>query len=472
MRSGYLAQTIRTAELPLLAAQPGVLMQRAAAGLAAAILADLRDRRRRGAYGARVLLAVGRGNNGGDALYAGARLLARGVRVRAWRTGSSVHHEAWAAFLAAGGSAVDELGALTELATSDLVVDGVVGIGGRAGLREPVALFARACANAGVPVVAVDLPSGLDADRPNADQPDAFAADLTVTFGGLKPCHLLQPAASGCGRIQLVDIGRELPAADLLQWDLVDLAAAWPFPDATSDKYSRGVVGLDTGSDDYPGAAVLGTLGAVNAGAGMVRFLGAHGAVELIRAEAPNVVTGEGRVQARVLGSGWGERPDGAATVNAALAEGLPLVLDADALRFLPDAELGERVLLTPHAGELARLLKVDRSQVEGDPVAAVRAAAGRFGATVLLKGATQYVCGPSGNTRLALGGPAWTAQAGSGDVLAGVCGTLLAAGLPAGRAALAAASIQARAAAKKLGPRPPQLIARAIPAVVASLSR
>ena len=129
-------------------------------------------------------------------------------------------------------------------------------------------------------------------------------------------------------------------------------------------------------------------------------------------------------------------------------------------------------MLLTPHAGELARLLKVDRSQVEGDPVAAVRAAAGRFGATVLLKGATQYVCGPSGNIRLALGGPAWTAQAGSGDVLAGVCGTLLAAGLPAGRAALAAASIQAWAAAKKLGPRPPQLIARAIPAVVASLRR
>lgn len=480
MRPAYLAQTIRTAEEPLLEALPGVLMQRAAAGLASAVLRELAARGR--VYGARVLLVVGSGNNGGDALYAGARLLNRGVRVRAWRTSSAAHEQGWRAFLASGGRAVDALGAIDELASTDLVIDGVLGIGGRAGLRAPVALFARACADAGVPVVSVDLPSGLDADSPSRTvesvetrqaelvETTHFTAQLTVTFGGLKFCHVLEPAASACGRIELVDIGLDLPRADLSVWQPVDVAAAWPWPDATSDKYSRGVVGIDTGSAGYPGAAVLSTLGAVHAGAGMVRFTGAPEACDLVRAAAPNVVVGPGRVQARVLGSGWGDRTDGAAVVARAVHEGLPLVLDADALRFLPADPLEERVLLTPHAGELARLLDVSREQVQHDPIAAVRSAAGRLGATVLLKGATQYVCTPAGEVTIAVAGPAWTAQAGSGDVLAGVCGTLLAAGLEPARAALAAASVQALAAARRAGPRPPQVIARALAGVVASL--
>ncbi len=529
MRYGYLAETIRAAEAPLLAAAPGLLMQRAATGLASVLLRELRTLRG-GAYGARVLIVAGAGNNGGDALYAGAQLARRGVRVRAWRTGSSVHEEGWAAFRRAGGVEVDAVGALAELGSSDTVVDGVLGIGGRGGLREPVALFARACADAGVPVVAVDLPSGLDADRGEAEIPASagmtreivppdlagvtaalvrhpgerrdlgvstsstpgvghpgerrdlgvstgstsgashFTASLTVTFGGFKFCHLLEPAASACGRVEVIDIGLDLPTPDLRAWEPVDVAAAWPWPDATSDKYSRGVVGIDTGSDGYPGAAVLGVLGAVHAGAGMVRFLGADGAVDLIRAAAPNVVIGDGRVQARVLGSGWGERPDGRDLVRRAVEEGLPLVLDADALRQLPDQQLGDRVLLTPHAGELARLLGVERGEVQHDPLGSVRAAAARFGATVLLKGATQYVCGPAGDISIAVTGPAWTAQAGSGDVLAGVCGALLAAGLPPARAALAAASIQALAAANSPGPHPPQHVARALAPVIASL--
>jgi hydroxyethylthiazole kinase-like uncharacterized protein yjeF len=297
-----------------------------------------------------------------------------------------------------------------------------------------------------------------------------FTASLTVTFGGLKFCHLLEPAASACGRVELIDIGLALPMPDLRAWQPVDLAAAWPFPDATSDKYSRGVVGIDTGSNEYPGAAVLGTLGAVHAGAGMVRFTGAEGAVDLIRTEAPNVVIGPGRVQARVLGSGWGDRTDGRATVRQALDEGLPLVLDADALRFLPGGPLGHLVLLTPHAGELARLLGVDRPQVQADPLGSVRAASARVGATVLLKGATQYVCGPDGEISIAVPGPAWTAQAGSGDVLAGICGTLLAAGLEPAAAALAAASVQSLAARNSPGPHPPQDVARALARVIASL--
>ncbi len=504
MRPAYLAATIRAAEEPLLESMPGVLMQRAAAGLASAVLREVRQVRGR-VHGARVLLAVGAGNNGGDALYAGVRLLRRGVRVDAWRTAARVHEEAWTAFRAAGGGELDAVGAVAALADADLVVDGVLGIGGRPGLREPVALFARACADAGVPVVAVDLPSGLDADRCGSEIPASagtrtgeagtaavpaarttvipglprdltdvgtahFVARRTVTFGGLDFCHVLEPAASACGQIEVVDIGLDLPAGDLTCWRRADVAAAWPFPDATSDKYSRGVVGLDTGSDAYPGAAVLSALGAVYAGAGMVRFLGADGAASLIRHAVPNVVFGDGRVQARVLGSGWGDRPDGAAVVERALAESLPLVLDADALRHLPAGGLGERVLLTPHAGELARLLDSDRAEVAADPLAAVREAARRHGATVLLKGATQYVSGPDGRVSIAVPGPPWSAQAGSGDVLAGICGTLLAAALPPIRAALAGASIQALAARAAPGPHPPQSIAERLPAVIGGL--
>lgn len=472
MRPAYLAQTIRAAEEPLLESLPGVLMQRAAAGLASAVLRELRARA--GVYGARVLLVVGAGNNGGDALYAGARLLDRGVRVRAWRTSSDVHEGAVRAFLGAGGREVDAVGAVAELGRTDLVIDGVLGIGGRPGLPQPVALFARACADARVPMVSVDLPSGLSADSSNRGVERGatthFTADLTVTFGGLTFCHVLEPAASACGRIELVDIGLDLPAPDLRVWQPVDIAAVWPWPDAQSDKYSRGVVGIDTGSAVYPGAAVLSTLGAVHAGAGMVRFTGAAEASDLVRAAAPNVVAGAGRVQAMVLGSGWGDYSDGAATVERALHTGLPLVLDADALRFLPDRRLGEQVLLTPHAGELARLLETSRELAQGDPIAAVRSAAKRYHCSVLLKGATQYVCTPDGQVTIAVAGPAWTAQAGSGDVLAGVCGTLLAAGLAPDSAALAAASVQALAAAGGPGPLPPQDIARSIVGVVRSL--
>ena len=494
MRAAYLAETIRAAEEPLLAALPGVLMQRAAAGLASALLRELELLRESGrlgggVYGSRVLVVAGAGNNGGDALYAGVRLLGRGVRVSAWRTSERVHGAAWTAFRAAGGREVDAVAATAALGETDLVVDGVLGIGGRPGLREPVALFARACADAGVPVVAVDLPSGLGADLPSVELVQTtsggvstsstsstggaahFTAVRTVTFGGLKFCQVLAPAASGCGTVELVDIGLDLPAPDLRCWERSDVAAAWPVPDATSDKYARGVVGLDTGSESYPGAAVLSTLGAVHAGAGMVRFAGTDQAVQLIRRTAPNVVFGDGRVQARVLGCGWGDRPDGAATVERALADGLPVVLDADALRFLPAGELGWRVLLTPHAGELARVLGSERGEVTADPLAAVREAATRFGATVLLKGATQYVCGPDGAVSIAVPGPSWTAQAGSGDVLAGICGSLLAAGLPPATAALAAASVQAMAARLNPGPYPPQWLAERLPEVIGALA-
>jgi len=457
MDNGYTVAQIRAAEAAAMAVLgPDELMQRAAAGLATAVLRRLRDG---GAYGARVLLVVGSGNNCGDALFAGARLAARGVAVTAWRTGPAVHDAGWAAFLAAGGRERDADGARTQLSRQRLVIDGVAGIGSRPGLDTDVAAFAEACQALRVPVVAVDLPSGLAPEPPFGDDPH-FTADLTVTFGGFKLCQLLEPSRSSCGDLELVSIGLDLPEPTVSRWTPDELATAWPLPDASSDKYSRGVVGLDTGSVDYPGAAVLSAAGAVGAGAGMVRYLGPLPVAPRVLDRFPNVVIGQGRVQALVVGSGWGERKD-TGVVTRAMKAGVPMVVDADALRHLPTRGGHAAVVLTPHAGELARLLGLQRAEVEADPLAAVRTAVAHTGCTVLLKGATQYVATP-GEHRvwLAIPGPGWTAQAGSGDVLAGACGSLLAAGLPPLEAALAAASVQAVAAGRYPGPLPPQALA------------
>ncbi|MGV8908364.1 MAG: bifunctional ADP-dependent NAD(P)H-hydrate dehydratase/NAD(P)H-hydrate epimerase [Propionicimonas sp.] len=463
MIHGYTVAQIRSAEAVAMdVLGPDVLMQRAAAGLATATLRRLRPR----AYGARVLLVVGSGNNGGDALYAGVRLAGRGVAVTAWRTATAVHDAGWRAFLAAGGREVDAGTARALLGRQALVVDAVAGIGSRPGLEPAVADFAGACAALSVPVVAVDLPSGVAPEPPFSDEAH-FTADLTVTFGGYKLCQLLEPGRSACGEVELVDIGLELPQPAVSQWTDADLAEAWPVPDASSDKYSRGVVGLDTGSVDYPGAAVLTAAGAVGAGAGMVRYLGPLPVAQRVLDRFPNVVIGQGRVQALVVGSGWGQRKDHG-VVARAIAARVPLVVDADGLRHLPAGGGHRAVVLTPHAGELARLLDLTRAEVEADPLAAVRAAVATTGCTVLLKGATQYV-GTPGVDRVWVGvpGPGWTAQAGSGDVLAGICGTLLAAGLDPPTAALAAASGQAMAARHHPGPLPPHRLAEGLVTVV-----
>jgi ADP-dependent NAD(P)H-hydrate dehydratase / NAD(P)H-hydrate epimerase len=465
LTDAYLVAAIREAEQRAFAVVgPQLLMQRAAAGLAAAIL-----RRLPRPYGAKVLIVIGSGNNGGDALYAGVRLLARGVAVTAWRAGSKVHAEGWPAFLAAGGREVDADQAVASLPSLAAVVDGVAGIGSRPGLAEPVARFAEACDDADVEVIAVDLPSGLAPEPPFVDAPH-FTASLTVTFGGYKLCHVLEPARSACGEIELVDIGLELAAAAVRQWSPAEVAALWPLPDATMDKYTRGVVGLDTGSSDYPGAAVLGASGAIYAGSGMVRYLGPPQVASKVVDRYPNVVTATGRVQSLVLGSGWGDRKE-KGLVPRAVASGVPLVVDADALRYMSGPG-HEHVLLTPHAGELAYLLGIERAEVTADPLSAVRRAAEQTGAVVLLKGATQYVATPGDSVvQIAVPGPAWTAQAGSGDVLAGIAGALLAAGLTATQAGVLAASVQAMAALSSPGPQPPQDLAKLLTGVIAGLA-
>jgi hydroxyethylthiazole kinase-like uncharacterized protein yjeF len=506
----------------------GRLMAKAAAGLAREVQSELADLGLR-LRGARILLIVGPGDNGGDGLYAAAHLARRGARVRVWHPFDQVHSEGWAALMQAGGRAdvVSAEAAIAAVAAVDLVIDAVFGIGARGGLPAELAQVAEACRRTGLPVVSADLPSGLAADEPQVVY-ESFSATRTVSFGAWKRCQMLEPARGRCGVRRLVDIGLELPDPDLRQMEVSDVARLWPRPDGASNKYNRGVVGFDTGSAAYPGAAVVGVLGAVYSGAGMVRYLGP--ARDLVLAAAPNVVCPlppaddgpawpglipaagpigpaalhDHRADAWVIGSGWGDRPGLRERLSEAMVEGVPVVVDAEAIHVLgqwvrehredrqgspvaatvsgrhhdrpepgPWAEgrLPVPVLLTPHAGELARLLGWRRQTVEADPVTAVHAACWQTGATVLLKGATQYVASPGCEaTDLCFPGPAWTAQAGSGDLLAGICGTLLAAGHTPCSAALLAGSIQALAAARHLGPYPPQDLARYLPEVIAAL--
>jgi hydroxyethylthiazole kinase-like uncharacterized protein yjeF len=452
MRHYYTAGDIREAEAPLLASLPeGALMRRAAFGLATAIGREL-VLLTGGVAGRRVCAVVGSGDNGGDALWAATFLRRRGVAAAAVLLNPDrTHHSALAAFVRAGGPLVETVPTAT-----DLVIDGVVGISGSGPLRpEAAEVFAAA---AGIPVVAVDIPSGIDVATGATDGPHVHAA-LTVTFGGLKPVHGL----GDCGRVELVDIGLDLPSTDMLGFDAADVAARWPVPGPKDDKYTQGVTGILAGSATYPGAAVLCTGAAVAATSGMVRYAGSAGPQvlsrwpEVIAAPTPSAA---GRVQAWAVGPGLGTDDTAAAALWFALQSDLPVIVDADALTILaahPDLVDGRRAptVLTPHAGEFARLAGAPPGD---DRVAAARKLADRLGVTVLLKGNVTVVADPGGPVYLNQAGQSWAATAGSGDVLSGIIGALLAAGLPAGEAAAAAAFVHSRAAnlsAADPGPRP-----------------
>lgn len=416
MRSAHTVQQVRDAESARMAALPeGALMAQAAAGLAAAVV-DLLG----AAYGRRVLLLVGRGNNGGDALYAGALLAGRGCSVEAvLLSPDGAHLGGLPALRRAGGRVVD----VAEATAPDVVVDGIVGIGGSGPLRPDAAAALAAVTHPQVPIVAVDVPSGVGVDTGRILGPHV-RADLTVTFGTHKVAHLADPAAAACGSVQLVELGLTLPEAAVEALQQEDVAALLPRPPGDAHKYTRGVVGLRTGSARYRGAAVLSVAGAGCGLAGMVRYDGA--AADDVSRAHPEVV-GPGRVQAWVTGCGGGD--DAAAALESCLADGVPVVVDADALTALT-GPAHVPLVLTPHAGELARMLGLEREVVEESPLAHVRAAAERYRAVVLLKGRRTLVADPSGRVRVNTTGDAWLATAGAGDVLAGLVGALLATGL------------------------------------------
>jgi hydroxyethylthiazole kinase-like uncharacterized protein yjeF len=437
-------ETVRALEARAMAAVPeGALMQRAAAAIAVSAGSMLRDIVGR-VSGSRVLLLVGSGDNGGDALYAGARLAGRGARVDAVLVADR-HHEAGAAALVRAGGRLhgtaDLVAAAELVAAADLVIDGILGIGGRGALREPAATLAAVARETDSSVLAVDLPSGVDADTGVVADPDrVVTADRTVVLGTLKPGLLVGAGAARSGDLEVVDIGLDLSGVAVsevvVRIDDESAARALERPGALDDKYTRGVVGLSTGSSRYPGAAVLSTGGARHGVAGYVRFSGP--AYEHVVAAWPDTVSTPGRValagrtQCWVVGCGRGTDEEARLAILDAASLLTPLVLDADALSLLAeDSEVRDAVVsrpvptvLTPHDGEYARLAK---REVGDDRVEAARAIAHAYSSVVLLKGAATVVASPSGATYVAVSAPPEMATAGSGDVLAGLLGSLLA---------------------------------------------
>ena len=498
--SAYDSDTVREMERPLL--DDGVPLMRMAAAATAHTAMSLLDDAGVAIENARVTLLAGAGNNGGDGLYAAAELADEGAQVTAIATGRSLHEEGFTAFVRAGGrvlvldpaaeipgcaagfsagEAGERLQAAVEYARdSHVIIDAMTGIGAAGALRGIAGTIASSLGMNGMPpsrpalpgnepsmefplIVAVDAPSGVGVDDGSLPGP-YIPADTTVTFGAMKPCAMVPPASYACGHVVLVDFGfdvdESMPAVEMVDGDFA--AESVRIPRLADGKYSRGVVGLVTGSARYPGAAVLSAGAAARSNVGMIRYLGPQRAQDMVLAAFPEAVLGKGRVQSWVVGSGVPTADDDAAggdvqrdTIDALLrhytlptnegdadhmdspALGMPpIVVDAGALDLLP-AKVPPQVVITPHAGELARLLnrledhEITTRTIASNPLRYAREAHMLTGATVLLKGAVTIVVGDDGEggERVVLSGraPAWMSTAGSGDALAGILGALLA---------------------------------------------
>ncbi|MDY4678079.1 bifunctional ADP-dependent NAD(P)H-hydrate dehydratase/NAD(P)H-hydrate epimerase [Bifidobacterium tsurumiense] len=525
LHNAYVVNHIREFEEPLLRAGVPLMTQAAAAiaHVACGVLASRPENRPRNQ---RIVVLCGSGNNGGDGLYAGAILADKGFDVCAIAVGATLHDGGLAALLQAGGKLFHlcdffdtpdscdgsieghivkstPAEAVELVSRADVVLDAITGIGAQGPLRGVAKELVNAinhseawqsctqstdrahmqcdCTESPRPsVIAVDAPSGIGVD--DGSMPgDMLAADVTITFGALKPCLILPPACFSCGRIIVVDFDFPLhtasPVARAMDADIARKTIR--LPQHTDSKYSRGVVGLITGSAQYPGAAVLSAEAAARSNVGMVRYLGPDRASNMVLAQLPEAVLSPGRVQSWIVGSGVPDTDDaydtqrehiasllkrytddaagtdlhdvdtveiGAAGNNDperndipsshhGSATDIPLCVDAGALSLLPQRVSG-RVIITPHSGELSRLLKrygesVTAQEINAEPYRWARRIQQLTGATVLLKGACTIVVGPDINgdirTITVDSAPSWLATAGAGDVLAGVMGALLA---------------------------------------------
>lgn len=460
MRGVWVADDVRAAEDALMAGLPeGTLMRRAAYALAVRSGALLKR-----IVGARVVLLVGSGNNGGDALYAGAFLAGRGAQVTACLLSPAKAHPGGLAALRSASGLVVEAGddaALRLVDTAELVMDGIAGLSSRGPLRPRARELAERARLAGAVRVAVDLPSGVDCDT-GAVPGEAFDADLTVTFGCLKPGLVVEPGSAYAGRVEVVDIGLgpHLPAPRARLLTDADAGALWPAPKRGDDKYSTGVVGVVAGSPAYPGAAVLSVGGALKAKSGLVRYVGTGRAADLVRSRWPEAVvtdgrpTDAGRVQAWVVGPGIGTDDRARSLIREVLATDVPVLIDADGLTLVAEAPdlVRSRVaptLLTPHDREFERIA----GPVGDDRIAAALRAAKDLEATVLLKGHSTIVASAGGEVYVNPTGTPWLATAGTGDVLSGVAGALLAADIGRALAGAAAAYLHGMAGQLAGGP-------------------
>jgi hydroxyethylthiazole kinase-like uncharacterized protein yjeF len=393
------------------------------------------------------LVLCGPGNNGGDG-YVIARLLAeRGVEVRVAALGEPKTPAA-AAAKARWNGPVEAIG---NAPPAPLLIDALFGTGLQRPLDDVLAQHLGTLAAAARIKVAIDLPSGIASDDGSILSP-VPVFDLTVTFGTLKPSHLLQPAARQMGRIVVANIG--VKAESLLEEVGKPYLVA---PGPADHKYSRGYVAVLGG--EMPGAAALTAAAALRCGAGYVRLVGEGvvpglpGAVVQSGASAEAVLA-DGRVSAVALGPGLGRSAMARTLLDQALLTDVPLVLDADALTLAADAgpALFRRALhqpvLTPHAGEFARLFS-DRS---GSKVEQARRAAQASGAVIVYKGPDTVIAAPDGRAAIAPSSSHWLASAGTGDVLTGIIAAMRAFGLEAYEAACAGVWLHGRAA-ERAGP-------------------
>lgn len=439
MRRCYTGTQIRAAETPRLEAGDGpVLMRRAAWGLAHHTLQLLATRGR--TYGSRVIGLIGKGNNGGDTLWALSFLAKRGIAIAAIpinTTTTDLHPEGLVAFRRAGGRIVDEIAPDTAA-----ILDGVFGTGFSGSFDLPGYLATN---DLSLPttaaVIACDIPSGILADTgqiPGA----ALAADLTVTFAAPKVGLLAEAGSQHSGMIRVVDIGinDHLTAIEHPWWiaEIPDVAQSYGTPAWDVHKYSRGVLGVVAGSAEYPGAAVLVVNAAAATGVGYISLVaepprGKTVADKVISANPQAVVADHltDKATCVVVGPGLGQtrraKEATGAALQAALRLQIPVLVDASALDVL-QAEVFERgfaaLVLTPHVGEMRRLTqRLAPDLAEHSVVDQAEEFARRFGAWIVLKSATTYVFGPHGVRGLHPGRTAELATAGTGDTLAGILG-------------------------------------------------
>jgi hydroxyethylthiazole kinase-like uncharacterized protein yjeF len=387
-----------------------------------------------------VLVLCGPGNNGGDGYVAATHLRAMGVPVRVAALAEPKSDAAKAARAEWGG----EVASLAQAESAPIVVDGLFGTGLSRPLADAVTSPLARLAAAARLTIAIDLPSGIATDdgRVLSDVP---RFDVTLALGALKPSHLLQPAARFCGAVRVIDIGMAATS------DLTVLAApALPDPGPDSHKYSRGMVAVLGGA--MPGAGELAALAALRSGAGYVLALGeASGRPHaIVRRPWDAKALDDSRIGAVVIGPGLGRDEQAKARLDGALSSDRKLVIDGDALALLDLERLGKRkpaAILTPHSGEFDRLF----GQSDASKIDRARDAAARAQAIVVFKGADTVVAAPDGRVTIAPPANPWLSTAGTGDVLAGATGAMLASGLDAFDAACAAVWLHGEAA-RRLG--------------------
>jgi NAD(P)H-hydrate epimerase len=425
-----------------------VLMERAGRAVARAT-----RRTAGGAYAKHAVVVCGKGNNGGDGLVAARVLRSRGMRVEVFELASGV----------------DARAIERALGRADVAIDAMYGTGFRGALEGDAAFVARAFAQAGLPVVAVDIPSGVDG-LTGSVQGLAVRAHRTVCFAALKPGLVFEPGRSHAGDVEVVDIGVDVGEPSIGVVESADVRAWLPRRDPSTHKWAVGGLFVVGGSGGMTGAPLLVSHAGLRAGAGIV-WCGLPGQDAATRASGTEVITKPlpataggaldadaaavvlstiERFRGLVVGPGLGTAAATEQAVRGLVqASSVALVLDADGLNAL-HGDTGclrartAPTVLTPHDGEYARLAG---RPVGGDRIAAARELAAATGAVVLLKGSTTVVADPDGRVALNDTGGPWLATAGTGDVLSGIVGGFVARGAPGFHAAAAAAFVHGRAA-------------------------